>query len=285
MLGNYEKRHFAEGEKIWLGRYRNLVNVLHWHFECEIIRIVEGSAKIKIGNFCFEATKDDCFFCSGEELHYIISESNSQIDIAILDKNLVADITDKYAVDSPKLPNHIPVKKIFDNIEEKLSQKEPFYREALENYARGLIIDIFSHCQIAERKEKVNLHKTLITKINTDFSFITFKEAVHYSGYSASHFSKTFKMLTGMSFSEYLNIIRIENAIMLLRNNTTITSVSQECGFSTIRNFNRVFKKVTGYPPRSLPKDFIIDTGLHISGTDHFDPTDKSSILIQQKSV
>ena len=281
MLAIYERRQFSAGEKIWFGRYRNLTNVLHWHFESEIIRVVTGKAKIKIGDFCFDAVKDDCFFCPDEELHYIISEPNSQVDIAILSKDIATDITDKYVLTSPKLPGDIPVKQIFNQIEATLSRKGPFYRESLENEARGLIIDIFSHCQIAERKEKASVRKTLITKINRDFSFITFEEAVRYSGYSASHFSKTFKKLTGMSFSEYLNIIKVENAIMMLRNkNASITSVSRNCGFATIRNFNRVFKKITGYSPKSLPRDFIMDTGLRISTAEHFDPTDKASILI-----
>ncbi len=281
MLGFFERRQFSSGEKIWLGRYKNLTNVLHWHFECEIIRIVEGSAKIKIGDFCFEATKDDCFFCASEELHYIISETGTQVDVAIFDENLLPEITGKYTVVSPKLPNIIPVKECFEHIKKELSEKGLFYRESIENQARSLIVDIFQHCQIVKREKKASPHKTLISKINTDFSFITFEEAVRYSGYSASHFSKIFKKLTGMSFSEYLNIIKVENAIMLLRNNSgTITSISRKCGFSTIRNFNRVFKKVTGYSPLSLPKDFIIDTGLRISGIDHFDPTDKRSILM-----
>lgn len=281
MLAIYERRQFLDGEKIWFGRYKNLTNVLHWHFESEIIRVVTGKAKIKIGDFCFDAVKDDCFFCLDEELHYIISEPNSQVDVAILSKDIATDITDKYVLTSPKLPGDIPVKQIFNQIEATLSRKGPFYRESLENDARGLIIDIFSHCQIAERKEKASLRKTLITKINRDFSFITFEEAVRYSGYSASHFSKTFKKLTGMSFSEYLNIIKVENAIMMLRNkNASITSISRNCGFATIRNFNRVFKKITGYSPKSLPKEFIIDTGLRISAAEHFDPTDKASILI-----
>ena len=84
-----------------------------------------------------------------------------------------------------------------------------------------------------------------------------------------------------MSFSEYLNIVKIENAITLLRNHdSTMTALSRKCGFSTIRNFNRVFKKFTGYTPLALPDDFIMDTGLHISIADHFDPTDKGSILL-----
>lgn len=281
MLAIYERRQFSDGEKIWFGRYKNLTNVLHWHFESEIIRVVTGNAKIKIGDFCFDATKDDCFFCPGEELHYIISEPNSQIDIAILSKDIATDITDKYVLTSPKLPGDIPIKQFFNQIEATLSQKGLFYRESLENDVRSLIIDIFRHCSITERKEKASLHKALITKINADFAFITFEEAVRYSGYSASHFSKIFKKLTGMRFSEYLNIIKVENAIMLLRNkNATITSISRKCGFTTIRNFNRVFKKVTGYSPMSLPKDFIMDTVLPVSAAEYFDPTDKSSILI-----
>lgn len=281
MLGIFERRQFPYGEKIWFGRYRNLTNVLHWHFECEIIRIAEGSARIKIGDFCYEATKDDCFFCSSEELHYVISKADAQVDVAIFDENLLPDITGKYMLVSPKLPNTILIKEHFEYIKKELSKKEPFCREAIENRARSLIVDIFRHCQIAERNKKTNFHKNLIDKINRDFSFVTFEDVVRHSGYSASHFSKVFKKLTGMKFSEYLNIVRVENAIMLLRNNnTTITTISQKCGFSTIRNFNRVFKKVTGYTPLSLPQDFIINAGLHISNNDRFDPTDKTSILM-----
>ena len=281
MLGFFERRQFSNGEKIWFGRYRNLTNVLHWHFESEIIRIVEGSAKIKIGDFCFEAVKDDCFFCASEALHYIISRPDTQVDVAIFDENLLPDITDKYTLASPKLPNNIPVKEYFEYIKKERSEKRPFYREAVENRARSLIVDIFQHCQSAERNKKVSFYKNLIDKINRDFTFITFEDAVNYSGYSASHFSKFFKKLTGINFSEYLNIIKIENAIVFLRNNNaTVTSISQKCGFSTIRNFNRVFKKVTGYTPLTLPKDFIIDTELRISGANCFDPTDKNSILI-----
>lgn len=280
MLGIYEKRQFSDGEKVWLGRYRNLTNVLHWHFESEIIRIVKGSAKIKIGNSVFEAKKGDCFFCTGEELHYIISTKDAEVDIAIFDEKLCPDVTEKYRLISPKLPSDIAVKECFADIKKELSQKGRFYREVINNKMENLIIDIFRKCEFNKNERKTSFQKSLITKINNEYSFITFEDAVSYSGYSASHFSKIFKAFTGMTFSEYLNVIRIENAIIMLRNNITVTSISQKCGFSTIRNFNRVFKKITGYSPLSLPSDFTIDTGLRISGAEFFDPTDEASILM-----
>ncbi len=280
MLGIYEKRKFSDGEKVWLGRYKNLTNVLHWHFEAEIIRIVKGGAKIKIGKFLFDAEKGDCFFCSGEELHYIIGKKDSEIDIAIFDEKLCSEIIGNLSLLSPILPVCVPVKDYFSSIKKELTEKGPFYREAINNKTENLIIDIFRTCNFEKNERKTSFQKSLITKINNEYSFITFEDAVSYSGYSASHFSKIFKAFTGMTFSEYLNVIKIENAIILLRENLTMTSISQKCGFSTIRNFNRVFKKITGYPPLSLPSDFTIDTGLRISGAEFFDPTDEASILM-----
>jgi len=84
-----------------------------------------------------------------------------------------------------------------------------------------------------------------------------------------------------MSFSDYLNIIRIENAIQKLREEpvTTIAAVSAACGFSTIRNFNRVFRSLTGFSPRTLPADYRLDTSLRICRTESFDPTRMPSVL------
>ena len=156
------------------------------------------------------------------------------------------------------------------------------YHEALENQARNLIIEIFRNCEIIKRVDKSRFYKNLISKLNNEFAYITFKEAVAYSGYSPAHFSKMFKVLSGMNFSDYLNIIKVENAIIMMRNerNITMTSLSLKCGFSTVRNFNKVFKELTGYSPRTLPKDFVIETCTQIAKDNAFDPTQKNSVLI-----
>ncbi len=282
MLGNYERRYFSDGKKVWIGHYQNLVNVLHWHFECEIIRVVKGNAQIKIGDCYYHATDGDSFFCSCEDLHYIISEPDARVDIMILDKSIAKDITDKYTLQSPKLPDDFSVLPYFETLEQTLNDKGFLYRETLENQARNLMLEIFRNCETAKRDDKSRFYKNLISKINNEFSYITFKDAVTYSGYSPAHFSKMFKALSGMNFSDYLNIIKIENAIIMIRNerNITMTSIALKCGFSTVRNFNKVFKELTGYSPRTLPGDFIIETGTQIAKDKDFDPTQKNSVLM-----
>ena len=282
MLGNFEKRRFSGSEKVWCGTYKNLINVLHWHFENEIITVKSGSAKIKIGDILFDAREGDSFFCVGEKLHYIMSDAGSETDIMIFDESICGDITDLYSLSSPKIGEEFDTKRLFREIRALQNDRGEFYREAIENRTRGFVIDMFSRSPREKRDNKSRFYKNLISKISNEFGYITFSDAVKYSGYSESHFSKLFKKLSGMSFTEYLNIIRVENAILMLKSpeRPTVTAVSLKCGFSTVRNFNKVFKEITGFSPKALPDDYTIDFGSVLLKESLFDPTDERSVLI-----
>lgn len=83
-------------------------------------------------------------------------------------------------------------------------------------------------------------------------------------GYEVCYFSKLFKRLLGVSYMQYRNRIRSEIAIIFLRStDKTVTEVAGCCGFSTVRNFNRVFRSVTGATPsqvRSMSEEVLADT-------------------------
>ena len=279
MLGNFEKRRFEDGKKVWIGRYKNLINLLHWHFESEIITVKKGNAKIKIGDMLFNAKEGDSFFCVGEKLHYIMSDDDAETDIMIFDESICKDITDLYSLTSPKINANFNTQGLFQEIRDLENKKSEFFREAIENRTRGFVIDLFSRSPHEIRDNKSRFYKNLIWKINEEFAYITFSDAVKYSGYSPSHFSKLFKELSGMSFTEYLNTIKVEHAAEMLKSgqNHTATAISLKCGFATVRNFNKVFKEITGYSPKNLPKDFRLE--YTAKEGEFFDPTDKRSIL------
>ena len=52
------------------------------------------------------------------------------------------------------------------------------------------------------------------------------------------------------------------------------------CGFNTLRNFNRVFKEVTGYPPKHLPTNFSLNRRAFVNEETGFDPTLDASIVL-----
>ena len=79
-----------------------------------------------------------------------------------------------------------------------------------------------------------------------------------YTSHNYAHLSKHFKRYTGINFIEYVNHYRVNEARFLLRSSDrTILSVTLECGFDSLRNFNRVFKKIVGQTPSEYRRGMI----------------------------
>ena len=68
---------------------------------------------------------------------------------------------------------------------------------------------------------------------------------------SRSYYSTIFKRLYGLSVWEYIVSQRIELAKYRLETTTnSIARISEDCGFTSIGNFNRAFKNATGKTPK-----------------------------------
>jgi AraC-like DNA-binding protein len=68
--------------------------------------------------------------------------------------------------------------------------------------------------------------------------------------YNYGYLSRYFKERTGISFTEYVNRYRITEACYLIGNTEkTFLSISCECGFDSLRSFNRNFIKIMGITP------------------------------------
>ena len=70
------------------------------------------------------------------------------------------------------------------------------------------------------------------------------------AGISKDYFSRIFKNVTGMNYSRWLNMIRLEKAIELLaQDGMSLTEVAMLSGFQSIPSFNRVFHEEKGMAP------------------------------------
>lgn len=75
-------------------------------------------------------------------------------------------------------------------------------------------------------------------------------QAAKMAGMTEITFSRNFQTVTGHSFVEFLNRIRIGEACgMLYASDDQIISISQMAGFKNLANFNRHFLKVKGMTP------------------------------------
>ena len=81
------------------------------------------------------------------------------------------------------------------------------------------------------------------------------------AGISRDYFSRIFKNATGMNYSKWLNMIRLEKASELLsEEGRTLTEVAMLSGFQSIPSFNRVFREEKGMTPRDYRALFVRQT-------------------------
>jgi len=79
---------------------------------------------------------------------------------------------------------------------------------------------------------------------------LTLSDVALKLGYSYHHLSHLFKEYTGMSFCQFVSTLRVTHAQGLLQQgDASVTEIAYECGFASVRNFNRVFLEITGLTP------------------------------------
>jgi len=77
-------------------------------------------------------------------------------------------------------------------------------------------------------------------------------QAARETGMSLSSFERAFKRETGVTFSRYVNKLRISKAQKMLKdNNLSMNQIAFDCGFTNQYHFTRMFKKIMRTPPKS----------------------------------
>ena len=74
-------------------------------------------------------------------------------------------------------------------------------------------------------------------------------------GMTIPAFCRYFKRVTNKTFNQFLNEYRVSQACRMIKNKSyTLSSISQDCGFSSISNFNRQFKRIMNETPSQFRK-------------------------------
>lgn len=90
--------------------------------------------------------------------------------------------------------------------------------------------------------------RALIAERHADELSLT--EVARAVNMSAFYFCKSFKKVTGMTFTDYLARVRVEKVKSLLVNpNTRVSEAAYAAGFQSLSQFNRVFRRIAGESP------------------------------------
>lgn len=271
-----ERREASSDTGVYICRYRNLVNLPHRHNEHELIHINIGPVTLMTANGAYTLDDGNSAFVHGGEIHCMRSDRGSDVSVMKIDPALIRKAAGKKKLLSPVIESDIPVIKAFDEIIKEQNTADEFSGIISGSIVLRLAAEIFRQEKTTEKEtnksEANEKYKELIEMISERYAVLTFEEAADIMCFSKPYFSKFFHRAAGMTFSEYLNTVRVSAAMeMISEGRSSMTDIAIKCGFGTIRSFNRVFRELTGYSPSSLPKGYVfIGAGREEGG---FDPT------------
>ena len=282
MLAKFEKRAYAGNEHVWVGKYRNLHNISHWHMEHELIACREGSAQVMLDDTMFNITQQQCIFCHSGRVHYISASPDSLLLVCLFNEKMYDPITSPFALENPVFEDRYGILPKLSEIRHEL-QNQPIFFECRTEAMIGEILEPLRKAQW-QFSDVITRYKQLLNYIDLEYEHITYQNAVQFMNMSDAYFSRYFKRQAGMTFSQYLNVVRIEKAVQLLDSAPTmkITDVMLRCGFNTIRSFNRVFRAVTGFTPTTLPPGYVLNTRSVPTIQGSFDPTLSDAELLNE---
>ena len=178
------------------------------------------------------------------ELHCVrelLSQAERGIGFSVEDarkaeKHLVQMISNK-GID--KMIDFFNVLRIMCSVEKKALLCSENYKQAYDERGNKRMAEVYTYIR------------------ENYFKPVTLDKISKIARMSPFAFSRFFKKNCGAGFVEYLNRVRTNKACYLLRETDyQVHNIAIECGFGSISNFNKQFRKTEGISPRDYRAQF-----------------------------
>lgn len=104
-----------------------------------------------------------------------------------------------------------------------------------------------------EQYPKIYLYRRIVqAKLFIDANFadnIDLDNIADEAYFSKFHFIRQFKKIYGKTPHQHLILVRIEKAMLLLRENNPVSEVCFSVGFQSLGSFSGLFKRIVGLTP------------------------------------
>lgn len=154
--------------------------------------------------------------------------------------------------DEEKIPL---VNSYFEKLAEEISSKKKNY-EILARSILTEIVVLVSRASQAENFKQTNISisdhfSEILTWVNSHYEEeLTLSLVAKKFNITPSHLSRSFKAFTQFTFVEYINNLRIAQSCKMLHNTrVSVLEIALKCGFGSVTQYGRWFKKLVGKSP------------------------------------
>ncbi len=242
-------------------------NPLHMHEYFELEMVLCGKCKQLLNGETYnDISRGTVYFLSPVDFHklYDIEENVKVINVCFENKFGSSAILGKLTNRTNNIILQLDESEIrwFEKVTallaESIETNDEFSERDVKNILESLLIYILRKLKRSGESENTDEISPIQKSMKYLFAHYrenpSLKEVADVSGYSENYFCKKFKELTGKTYVDFLSALKLNYAkIMLLTSKATIIEIAEACGFTSVSNFNRVFREELGMSP----SDFI----------------------------
>lgn len=261
--------------------------VMHKHDFIEIVYVISGSARHAIGEMLYEVKKGDLIIVNygvphaftpiddGEEQFstYDLLFTTELFEITGIGKYDFSSLANSYLFytlfsDSAIGENSLNLIRsetkdfagLFSKIYEEYTNRKSGFMNMLRAYLIELITLIFREIDKKTRRDITREQREVVSKA-IDYMKHNYNTKINLDNIvsdiflSKNYFRQLFKSTTGMSVTDFIQSTRIEEACrLLLTTDRTVFDIAGDCGFTDMKFFYKIFKKITGKTPGDYRK-------------------------------
>lgn len=244
-------------EKPLITRNKKSAIESHLHYEVEIIVLFEGTLALTVGGKDYTVNKGDFLIVFPNVIHSYKEGERIDIGKFIFSPEALPELKDIFKSNLPLSPI-VKGSDALTSLADEIISLSPSSSPAVQKgYLLLLTGKLFELTELVERdKFDVSTINSVFNYCQSNFRMkLTEKEVAKALHLSDSYLSHIFSKRVEMNFCTYLNTLRVNEACRLLTSSDkSVTEIAEDCGFGSLRTFNRVFSAQLKMTPREYRK-------------------------------
>lgn len=229
----------------------------HLHYEIEIIALFRGKVSLTLGGKDYLMNEGDLLIVFPNTVHSYTTEENVDVGKFIFSPDTLPELGEifkKKAPMSPIISGSTELQELSKEILLSFEKSSPTVKKAYLLLLTGKLLE---KCELESREDfDGDTLNSILDYCQKNYRVgIKQKDVASFLHISESYLSHIFSAKMEMNFCRYINILRVGEACRLLtESDKSITEIAYECGFSSLRSFNRAFSDCKGVTPRQYRK-------------------------------
>lgn len=248
-------------------------NPVHWHSAVELIYILNGNAKITIEGKDYPVVAGEFvvidsnllheFRCKGESMMVVIHFSRSSM------KNFIPNLEDYHflcaraELRKDQLGAYLAICELLKKLPPLYVMHPTGYRLKSQAIAMEIFFELVNQfagtgepVQKPEKRENLERLEKMIEYIELHhIEPISLEEIASHFYLSREYFSRFFRKNMGVTFTKYVNQVRLMHIYQEICNTDAgIMELAEKHGFTNYKLFNKMFHEVYGCTPREVRK-------------------------------